>query len=241
MTSIAPQKFRFDLDFAASGAKRQKVIAEAELDRLLAEAEARGHARGLKEGQTSALAEAARGLEAAATGLVARAGEAVNRSDARLAEITADATNLAVAVARKLAGALIERHPIEEIGTLLRECLLSLDNAPHLVIRCHPDLADEIRTLAENQIATSGFTGRLVIMGEPEIGLADARFEWVDGGLVRDLGQINAEIDARVAAFLGPDAKSLSLNTAVDPEAMSIVAASDDPDDRLLTSENQDG
>ena len=44
----------------------------------------------------------------------------------------------------------------------------SLSGVPHLVIRCHPDLADQIRDIANAQIATSGYAGRLVVMGEPD-------------------------------------------------------------------------
>lgn len=240
MTSAAPQKFTFDLDFAARGTKRQRVVAEADLDAMLKEAEERGYARGLSEGENTAIAQAAKGLDAATNQLVARSTEAVRQSDAHVAEITRDATNLAVSVARKLSGVLIDRYPLDEIRELLRECLLSLDNAPHLVIRCHPDLADQVQKLAEDQIATSGFTGRLVIMGEPEIGLADARFEWVDGGLVRSLDQINSEIDERIEAFLGPDPDAACAAPDVEPTpdhpSQSAVAEAPQP-----TIEDSDG
>ncbi|MCB1518379.1 MAG: hypothetical protein KDJ19_12285 [Hyphomicrobiaceae bacterium] len=240
MTSAAPQKFTFDLDFAARGTKRQRVVAEADLNAMLKEAEQRGYARGLSEGENSAIAQAAKGLDTATNQLVARSAEAIRRSDALVSEITRDATDLAVAVARKLSGAVIDRYPLDEIRELLRECLLSLDNAPHLVIRCHPDLANQVQKLAEAQIATSGFTGRLVIMGEPEIGLADARFEWVDGGLVRSLDQINSEIDERVAAFIGPDPDRASATPDAEPApglpGQSAVAEAPRP-----TIEDSDG
>jgi len=45
-------------------------------------------------------------------------------------------------------------------------------------------------------------TGRLIVMGDPEIGLGDGRIEWVDGGLVRDRAAIEAAIDERIAAYL---------------------------------------
>ena len=72
MTSAAPQKFTFDLDFAARGTKRQRVVAEADLNAMLKEAEQRGYARGLSEGENSAIAQAAKGLDTATNQLVAR-------------------------------------------------------------------------------------------------------------------------------------------------------------------------
>ena len=89
-----------------------------------------------------------------------------------------------------------------EIEVLIAECLGSLDGVPHLVIRCHSNLADAVRQIATDRIHTSGFTGRLVVMGDPEIVLGDCRIEWVDGGLVRDQAAIASEIDGRIADFL---------------------------------------
>ena len=86
-------------------------------------------------------------------------------------------------------------QPVAELETLIAECLTSIESAPHLVIRCHPDLADTVRAATEARIATSGFTGRLVVIGDPEVALGDGRIEWADGGLVRDRAAISAAID----------------------------------------------
>ena len=49
---------------------------------------------------------------------------------------------------------------------------------------------------------TSGFAGRLVVMGDPDQRLGDGRLEWVDGGLVRDIGAIAKDIDRKISAYL---------------------------------------
>jgi len=85
---------------------------------------------------------------------------------------------------------------------LIGECLSSLESVPHLVIRCHPDLAKTIEVEATKLMSTSGFDGRLIIMGEPEILLGDARLEWVSGGLVRDMAKISSQIDQHVKSFI---------------------------------------
>jgi flagellar assembly protein FliH len=105
-------------------------------------------------------------------------------------------------IGRKLARHLLDREPTAEIEALLAECLASLDAVPHLVIRCNPDLADAVREIATARIATSGFTGRLVVLGEPDITLGDARLEWVDGGIVRDSTELETQIDTRIAQYL---------------------------------------
>ena len=78
----------------------------------------------------------------------------------------------------------------------------SLEGVPHLVVRCHPTIADGIRDIATAHMQTSGFTGRLVVMGDPDIRLGDGRLEWVDGGLVRDIGAIAKDIDLKISAYL---------------------------------------
>ncbi len=37
-----------------------------------------------------------------------------------------------------------------------------------------------------------GFEGRIVVLGEPDIALGDARLEWADGGIVRERRRFEA-------------------------------------------------
>ena len=55
---------------------------------------------------------------------------------------------------------------------------------------------------ASAMIASSGYAGRLVVMGDPEIRIGDGRLEWVDGGLVRDIAEISRQIDRQIATYL---------------------------------------
>ena len=201
MQPDVPQKFMFDLDLGQVNEK-PRVISETELTNLLRQAQETGFAKGVTEGENSAANKAAAALSAATQDLANRTAKIARTADDMQKQTLVDATNLGVSVGRKLAANLIARSPLGEIRTLISECLTSLENAPHLVIRCHPDLADAIEKDATAQMHTSGFSGRLVIMGEPDIMLGDARLEWVDGGLVRDLSKISDEIDQRVNAFI---------------------------------------
>jgi flagellar assembly protein FliH len=130
----------------------------------------------------------------------------------------AEAVDLAATVARKLAGVLVARQPLAEIEALIAECLASIDRAPHLVIRCSVELADAVRDAATARVQTSGFTGRLVVMGDPEIAPGDCRIEWVDGGLVRDQAALMKEIDDRIAAYLAAHGISNGAGSAGETE-----------------------
>lgn len=209
--SAAPARFTFDLDLAHREPQRDTSVADAaaaermrraELEEARAAGFAAGRAEGIAEGDQSASARSTRQIAAAADTLADQvAALAMTMDDARAATL-AGAVDLAATIARKLAGTLLDTHPVAEIEALIGECLASLNGVPHLVIRCHPDLAEAVRELATARMATTGFTGRLVVLGEPEQALGDCRLEWVDGGLVRDTTAINADIDNRIAAYL---------------------------------------
>jgi flagellar assembly protein FliH len=199
--TAAPAKFCFDLDLGHRQ-ERNSVLTDSAMAALVAAARAEGWQEGLAQGERSATARAAETLAEAATALADRAAALNAALDEHRHQVLAEALGDAATVARKLAGHLLASQPAAEIEALLVECLASLDAVPHLVIRCEPVLADAVRTIALERIATSGFTGRLVVLGDPDIGPADARIEWVDGGVVRDRSQVEAEIDRRIDGYL---------------------------------------
>jgi flagellar assembly protein FliH len=201
MTATSPAKFRFDLDLGHRE-ERNSVVTESAMAALVANARAEGFEQGVAEGMRSATVKAAERLAHAAE-VLADHTAALNASldDSRDRTLT-DAVDLAATIGRKLAVHLLAQQPTAEIEALIAECLASLDSVPHLVIRCAPDLADAVREIALARIATSGFNGRLVVLGDPDQGLGDAKLEWVDGGIVRDRASLEAEIDIRIQNYL---------------------------------------
>ncbi|HHY50459.1 MAG TPA: flagellar assembly protein FliH, partial [Alphaproteobacteria bacterium] len=192
--SAAPVRFTFDLDLGRREEKN-RLLTESAMAAMLEDARTAGFAEGFAAGEQGATAKAARQLATAAAEL----GERVAALSASLDDIKKttlrEAVDLAASIARKLAGNLVNREPTAEIEALIAECLASLEGVPHLVIRCNMELADAVREIATGRIETSGFGGRLVVMGEPDIPPGDCRLEWADGGLVRDRASLEAEID----------------------------------------------
>lgn len=198
--TAAPSKFTFDLDLGHRQ-ERNSLVTETAMAELLAAARAEGIAAGRAEGERTATANAAKAQTAAAEALGARvAAMAAGMDDARKQTI-AEAVGLSLSIARKLAGGLIAREPTGEIEQLIGECMATLDGVPHLVIRCDPQLADAVRDIATGRMTTSGFTGRLVVLGDPDVAIGDARIEWADGGVVRDIRKLSAEIDLKIAEY----------------------------------------
>lgn len=198
--SATPAKFTFDLDLGRN-AEKGSLMTESALAKKLEAARREGYAAGLADGEKTAIAKANKQLLAAADSIGNQAAALVAGMDDLGRHATGEAVLLAAAIGRKLAGALIDREPTAELGALIAECMSSLNGVPHLVIRCAPNLADAVRDIATARMQTSGFSGRLVVLGDPDIPAGDARLEWADGGVVRSAAQIDAEIDARIADY----------------------------------------
>lgn len=201
--AASPVRYAFDLDLGRRN-ERGAMLSETAMAALIESARAEGFQDGVRESQRSA----ARLLADAAERLANRVAADTAALDSSRQATLAQAVGLSATIARKLSGHLLARQPTAEIEALLVECLASIDGAPHLVIRCHPDLADAIREMATSRMELSGFAGRLVVLGDPDIAMSDGRIEWVDGGLVRDRSTIETDIDARIAAYLAAEHNS---------------------------------
>jgi flagellar assembly protein FliH len=203
----SPARFTFDLNLEQRPGRvvappPVPTIPEDVVAQLVANARREGYAEGLNIGEGNAAAMASQTIAAAAATLATQTSQMMTSLDEARNVHHAEAAELALSVGRKLALHLVARYPLAELEALVRECLPSLNGVPHLVIRCHPDLADAIRDAATAQMAHAGFAGRLVVMGDPEIRLGDGRLEWVDGGLVRDIAETSRQIDRQIATYL---------------------------------------
>ncbi len=214
----APARFLFDTDFgkpepAVAAAPVEPPRPTIDLDQHLAElvqveerARAEGYAEGREEGFASgrldAEARAAERLADAASALVGTARTLLSTLDAERLAAETRAVELAVVAARRLATHLIDREPLAEIRALLRECLGPLRKSPHLVVRLDTRDAAALEPEVKRIARETGFDGRIVILGEDDVGRGDCRIEWADGGILRDGDALAAEIDATVARWI---------------------------------------
>lgn len=187
--------FLFDTDF-----RRPQPSAEAARAAEEAlQAEQAGYARGVQEGRLQAEAQAQGRLADAMTRLALSAAGLLANADAQEAEREAQAVELAMLIARKVAGEALDAQPLAGIGEAARNALQHLRGVPHLVVRVHDSLVEEAETLVKRLARERGFEGRLVVLGDPDTLPGDARIEWADGGVVRE----RARIEAAVAEALG--------------------------------------
>jgi len=197
-----PAKFLFDLDFA-KGNDREPAITLAEHTVKIAEAETAAHQRGYAQAQSDARVESDRRIAAALERVAACLGEATGALKTIEARLECEAVEVAVAVARKLAPALLEREPFAEISALASDCFRELIVAPHIVVRVNDALYAGAREKIDGVARAHGFEGRLVVLGETGVAPGDCRIEWADGGVIREVGAAGAAIDEAVARYIG--------------------------------------
>jgi flagellar assembly protein FliH len=198
----APAKFLFDVDFSGRAKQAEATVSKAALEVAQAEAEARGYRNGYAAAQGDASAEAARRIAAAMERIAAALATLAGGLQTVERRLEAEAVDVAVAVAAKLAPELIAREPFAEIAALASECFNHLVAAPHVVVRVNDQLYAEARERLEEIARMRGFEGRLVVLAEPHIAVGDCRIEWADGGVVRDRAAVEAAVGEAVARYV---------------------------------------
>ena len=212
----ALKKYMFDLDFDAvepelppmpelevgpgegepvEEAPPAPTYSQTELDEAQRAAHAEGHAAGVREAAEVTERRSAEALVALAQGF---AGVMAAQRDG-FDTMRREAVALAQAVLKKLHPEMARRHGLEDIGGVIRECLLQVEEATRLTVRVHPDLLEGVRGEAARVAEESEFDGKILFVADAKLALGDCRVEWGNGGADRDQAQLWTEIDAIVA------------------------------------------
>jgi len=197
----ATTKFLFDVDFAPS-ADRKPTMSLADHALKIVEAEKAAYDSGYSAAQKDAKVESDRRIAAA----LERIATAISAGNSALKAIETrlecEAVEVAVAVGRKLAPALMAREPFAEIAALAAGCFRQLVATPHIAVRVNDTLYSTTQEKLDEIMQARGFEGRLVVLAESDIAPGDCRIEWADGGVNRDSAAADAEIGKAVTGYL---------------------------------------
>jgi flagellar assembly protein FliH len=198
---LSPAKFMFDQDFAA--AKKAKPAVSLEQHQAqLNDADTSGYRRGYATAKAEILAEAEQRSALALERIAAALTSVAQGLTAVEAKLEIEAVDVAIAVAKKLSAALIEREPLAEISALAMDCFRHLVAAPHIVVRVNDAQHAGVGVRIEEMARSRGLASHLVVLAEPDIKIGDCRIEWADGGINRDRGVVEAAIDEAVARYV---------------------------------------
>jgi len=197
------RRFLFGEDFR--GPTPEETVEREAADRAAGEEAVRqAFASGVQEGLRQASAETERRLAVATERLAAEASLRFSALDAAVDAIEAEALAYFDALARRLAGSALAGQPLAAVADAGREAFRHLRGVPHLVARVGTPLIDETEALLRRMSREHGFEGRIIVIGDEELGPGDVRLEWAEGGVARDSASFERAIDSAVAAAGGP-------------------------------------
>jgi flagellar assembly protein FliH len=138
-----------------------------------------------REGEASATVRAAEAQAHALAQIAAHAGQALSAL-ARVAHNHREGSaELALACARAIADAALERFPTAPLEVALQVLAAEIEAAPRLVVRTgsqDPEIAQKLEDLARD----AGFPGHIVVKPEPGTAAAAFVLDWSDGKAAYD-------------------------------------------------------
>jgi len=195
----ATAKYLFDVDFAAG---EKPTITMVEHERRRADAESQAYRQGFNAGEQQAHQEATKRMADALSVIADGLGRLDSALTAIETRLETEAVEVAVAVAAKLAPALIAREPFAEIAALATECFHHLVPTPLVTVRIAADIHETAKGQIEEIARSNGFDGRLAVMSDESLAPGDCRIEWADGGIIRESTATASAIDETVARYI---------------------------------------
>lgn len=192
--------FAFDREFAADGTvlrdgqKIRKVLTEAEAKAMADEA--------ASEARRSEEAEAARATAEALKQVTAKLQALHARLDQESEVLREDAVRLALAVARTIAGAALDRFGEDTIASCVREALRDLRSEPRIAVRVAPHLADSVAERLYAFADAEGLEGAVIVRADEDTPVGDCVIEWRSGAIERSAQDIEARITEVVGKWL---------------------------------------
>ena len=213
------QKFSFDTVFDAAGevayaAPRPKRLFTAdEVEAIRREAHA--------EGERAALASIAAQQQSA----LGQISTACALALPKLAEVAhkhrVGAAELALACARAIAGAALERFPEAPLRAALESLSRELEAAPRLVVAADPEIAGQLQKVLEESAQTSGYGGAIQVRADAALMPHAFTLDFGDGQAAFDpqaaADRVTAALEAALAAE-GLHAEPLIPGAQTEPE-----------------------
>ena len=199
--ALAPEKFNFDLEFGAGALaatpRPRRMIPSDEVESIAAAARA--------DGERAALAS----LAAQQAGAVAQIAAACAQALPRLAEVAHDhrvgSADLALACARAIADAALERFPEAPVRAAIEALAREIEAQPRLVVAAAPELAAGLQDVLEAAARGIGFEGAIQVKADAAFGAHAFTLDFGDGAAAYDPAVAADRVTQALAAALAAE------------------------------------
>lgn len=204
------QKFTFDTVFEDSGrviapVRPKKVFSAEEVEQIRKECFAEGERSAValaQQAQAMALQQIAMAAQGALGGLATVAHEH-----------RAGSARLALAAARKIADAALDRFPEAPAAAALDALAREVEAVPRLIARCAEGQVEAIQAALDGAAHSAGYPGQIVVRADPSLPLAAFVLDWGDGSAAFDPDASAARVSQALEEALAAEgfhAESLS-------------------------------
>ncbi|MFZ1414461.1 MAG: hypothetical protein WAS73_07790 [Defluviicoccus sp.] len=237
---LASKPFLFDRQFGRDGTEAvvagrsgagERAATKQFDESDLAAARADGVAHGQAQARAEAEAEDRRRLRVACEAIAARLAELFRETEAIGAAAAREATEIAVAIARKLLPETCRRQGLTELEGMLADVMRHLPHQPRLTVAVHPSVAAAAAERTAALAAECGYAGRINVVADPAVDEDACAVEWADGGAIRCPQAIWGEIDGILAHTIGGGTERLEgpdhgarAGDKAEPGALSLSA-----------------
>jgi len=192
-------KYLFDKSFDEEGSAPNPELEAAY---------ARGHAAGVEEAQMQSEQRVAQ----AAMQIVQRLSALEQVRTELGARMSRQAVTVATDLVRKMMPALVERGGMVEIEAVLKDALARMLDEPRVVFRVPDAMLEVIQPRIAELSGKAGYSGEVVLLADPNMGLSDCLVEWADGGAERNVERLWSEVEevltrTLAAQPIGPSAQ----------------------------------
>lgn len=195
----SPAKYLFDVEF---GGNSRFGDLSGNARAAIADAEKIAFRNGFESAKKDGEQKCAAQLERVATEMHL----AIAQLAAIETRLEREAIDVASAIARQLAPALIAKQPLAEIEALVLDVLSHVRAAPHVAVRISPEMTEDAGARLKKIAEERGFANKLVILPDPAIVSGNCLIEWADGGVSRDAEAIGRRIEQAIQNYLGAPA-----------------------------------
>lgn len=197
------RKYAFDTEFAPDGEIMRAANAPK---RLTAEEIAAERNSAYEQGKKDGLVQAEQETAAALQALASAAAAILNRLDAESRAVRAEATRVALASARKIAGEALDAFGADRVAAAVEAAMDALRHQPRLLVKLAPNDADKLRARIEELCETHAYAGAVLVRAEPNMKPGQISIDWSDGVIMLDPADIALRIESLIEAALAADA-----------------------------------
>lgn len=197
--STTSRKFTFDTEFTG-GEARPTPAARARQKQTLTTEELEGlQASARSEGENNAGVRATEALDRTIAALTIAIRAALDNSHAQVEALRAEAAELALAMAKRIAPAALAVLPAGDVEIALRQAMHQAIGEPRITLRAAPVVVEALEARLADIAHEEGYEGRVLIAADAAMTGADCRIEWRGGGAERSEQAIEDALTALIA------------------------------------------